>query len=445
MIYENINLLQNKQKLTEIELDIFNKSYNASKKIGPSVIIRAAGGWVRDKLLGKESDDIDMCVEGCNAYEFAEKLKDEFESEVKIKKFSADVQHGKNTETYRLLIDSRYWIDICSLRGKDNEVGTVLSDAQYRDFTINALFYNINESKVEDFVGGIDDLINKVIKTPIDPTITLTDDPLRIIRAARFRSVYKLTIDNSIMIAAKDFRDKFVEKIKRERIVKEMEKIIASYGFLEFLIFLKDINFFDIIFNPGNIYSLDVDEAIERVGLLYKNISDDSLICELSFASLYEPLLNAQKQRDPEHHSKLMSAIEYLVIRILRMRSSVGKDAKKLVEGATSILKLRLTRLDVGKWILNLKGLWPYTKFLMKNKEQETICNNVFSYIEKENLGNVYNMERILKGHELCGIHNVKEKNVRKYIENLTYMQIENPNLTREMYIDLAKSNKICL
>lgn len=67
------------------------------------------------------------------------------------------------------------------------EIGSPEEDALRRDLTINALFYNINEQKVEDFTGkGLEDLQNGIIRTPLDPLQTFLDDPLRVLRTIRF-------------------------------------------------------------------------------------------------------------------------------------------------------------------------------------------------------------------------------------------------------------------
>ena len=101
--------------------------------------------------------------------------------------FEIDVVNLR-TETYAL--DSRI---------PQIEIGTAEEDALRRDFTINSMFYNINEMKVEDLSGnGLSDMENKVIRTPIDPVITLQDDPLRIMRAVRFASRLSFEMDDGL-------------------------------------------------------------------------------------------------------------------------------------------------------------------------------------------------------------------------------------------------------
>jgi len=72
-------------------------------------------------------------------------------------------------------------------------MGTPLEDAERRDLTINSMFYNIKEEKIEDYTGkGLDDLWAGIARTPLDPYKTFTDDPLRILRTVRFASRFSL-------------------------------------------------------------------------------------------------------------------------------------------------------------------------------------------------------------------------------------------------------------
>ena len=85
------------------------------------------------------------------------------------------------------------------------EIGTPEEDAYRRDLTINSLFYNINESKVEDLANkGVQDLKDGVIRTPMEPFKTFIDDPLRILRAIRFANRFNFKIVPEIVKAAQN-------------------------------------------------------------------------------------------------------------------------------------------------------------------------------------------------------------------------------------------------
>ncbi len=96
------------------------------------------------------------------------------------------------------------WIDLVNLRSEtysedsrvpEVQIGTPEQDAFRRDLTINSMFYNINEGKVEDFTGkGIGDLKNRILRTPLDPLQTFLDDPLRLLRTVRFANRFGFEI-----------------------------------------------------------------------------------------------------------------------------------------------------------------------------------------------------------------------------------------------------------
>ncbi len=106
-----------------------------------------------------------------------------------------------------------------------------MEDAQRRDFTINALFYNINDDCVEDYCGtGLQDLQQGLIKTPISPFITFKDDPLRVLRAIRFCSRFNFVLDTELLQAAsnREIQEALYAKVSRERVYKECEGMIYN-------------------------------------------------------------------------------------------------------------------------------------------------------------------------------------------------------------------------
>lgn len=157
--------------LTQQEVSLF--AFLEQVANNNNVIIRVAGGWVRDKLLGKPSHDIDIAVEGCSGFQFATVVQDALKSidgnyEHSIGVIQANPEKSKNLETATTKVFD-YHIDFVGLRAETYSqnsrvpeivVGTPQQDAARRDFTINALFYNINTKQVEDFVNGLYDLQN---------------------------------------------------------------------------------------------------------------------------------------------------------------------------------------------------------------------------------------------------------------------------------------------
>jgi tRNA nucleotidyltransferase (CCA-adding enzyme) len=130
--------------------------------------------------------------------------------------------------------------------------GTPLQDALRRDLTINALFYNINEERVEDFTGkGLDDLRDGIIRTPLEPRTTFIDDPLRVMRAIRFGTRFGYRFDADLVRAAQlaDVKEALMSKVSRERIGQELFGIFHQAAApLVALRVAADWHVFDVIF-----------------------------------------------------------------------------------------------------------------------------------------------------------------------------------------------------
>ena len=188
------------------------------------------GGFVRDILLNKISKDIDIVVLG-SGIELAKKIAKKIGKETKAKYFknfgTAMLRYkdwqiefvGARKESYRK--DSRKPIV---------EDGTLEDDQKRRDFTINALAINLQKDKYGEFIdpfNGINDLKNKIIRTPLDPDITFSDDPLRMMRAIRFATRLNFFIDSDCFKAIKRNKER-MKIVSKERITEELNGIILA-------------------------------------------------------------------------------------------------------------------------------------------------------------------------------------------------------------------------
>lgn len=231
---------------------------NGGSKDTPQTELRFTGGWVRDKLLGVDSHDIDVGISTMTGYQFGLALKDYLdvpenlerykknhpngkmsESIVSLHKIDANPEKSKHLETVTTKIFGLD-IDLVNLRketySEDSrnpqmEFGTAQEDAMRRDATINALFYNLNESKVEDLTGhGITDMHNKIIRTPLEPLQTFKDDPLRILRLIRFASRlgYKIHEETENAMNNDEIGETLKLKISRERVGTELNKMLQG-------------------------------------------------------------------------------------------------------------------------------------------------------------------------------------------------------------------------
>ena len=187
------------------------------------------GGFVRDLLLDKPSKDIDIVVVG-NGLELAEKVAKKLwvKKVTRFKSFGTahfnyknlDVEFvGARKESYQR--DSRKPIV---------EDGSLADDQKRRDFTINALALSLHKDNFGDLIdpfNGMEDLAKGIIRTPLDPETTYSDDPLRMLRAIRFATQLDFKIEIESLNAIKENAER-LSIISAERIADELNKIILS-------------------------------------------------------------------------------------------------------------------------------------------------------------------------------------------------------------------------
>lgn len=212
----------------KIELPILHLIGEEADKIGLECYV--IGGWVRDLILHRESTDIDVVVVGSGiqlAQAVARRLGRGAHLNVfrtygtaQVKKGDTELEFvGARRESYRH--DSRNPIV---------EDGTLEDDQNRRDFTINAMAICLNQARYGELLdpfGGMQDLEECAIRTPLDPDITFSDDPLRMMRAVRFATQLGFYLDRETFDAIERNRER-INIITRERIVEEMNKIMLS-------------------------------------------------------------------------------------------------------------------------------------------------------------------------------------------------------------------------
>jgi poly(A) polymerase len=194
----------------------------------------AVGGYVRDKLLERVSDpsapkDIDITVIG-DGVKFAKLVASQFDG-AKLAVYerfrTAMVEIGENTIEFVGARKESYRADS---RNPITEEGTMEEDLARRDFTVNALAVSLNYGTFGTLVDrfeGLADLETGTLRTPLDPAVTFADDPLRMMRAARFASQLDFRIHPNTMEGIRKMRDR-IRIVTQERISDEFVKIMAS-------------------------------------------------------------------------------------------------------------------------------------------------------------------------------------------------------------------------
>ncbi|MGQ9798411.1 MAG: CCA tRNA nucleotidyltransferase [Ignavibacterium sp.] len=194
-----------------------------------SIEVFMVGGVVRDLILKRQRSDLDFLVIG-DSLKFAELVAKKLGIQ-KVTKF-------RNFGTAHFIYQN-FDIEFVGARKESYnrnsrkpivEDGTFEDDIKRRDFTINTMAISLNEKnfgELIDIFNGYNDLQSKLIKTPLDPIQTFDDDPLRIMRAFRFAAQLEFQVDESIMNAAKEMKER-LRIVSQERITDEFLKILSA-------------------------------------------------------------------------------------------------------------------------------------------------------------------------------------------------------------------------
>ena len=287
---------------------VFKIISNCANQLGVEAFV--IGGFVRDIFLKRESKDIDVVTLG-KGIELAElvhkQLPDSFLSVFKnfgtaqVKYHDLEIEFvGARKESYDR-----------NSRKPTVETGSLKDDQDRRDFTINAMAIGLtanNYGKLLDPFNGILDLENKIIKTPLQPDITYSDDPLRMLRAIRFATQLGFTIEEKSFVAITNNKTR-LDIVSKERITDELNKIILSpipsVGFkllfdsgILHLIFPEMVNLYGVETINGKSHKDNFYHTLE----VLDNVSKMSNNLWLRWAAILHDIAKpATKRFEPEH------------------------------------------------------------------------------------------------------------------------------------------------
>jgi len=245
---------------TKEEQALMNIVAQASRSIGIEAYL--IGGFIRDKILGRGSKDMDIVCVG-DAIELAHEV-------ARIFPHKPNVNYFKNFGTAHIKTEDGFDIEFVGARKEsyllhsrkpEVEPGTVKDDQDRRDFTINAMAVRLDEAHFGELIdpfNGVEDIANKIIRTPLQPEQTFSDDPLRMMRAIRFATQLDFVIEEKTWEGIKNTADR-IKIISQERISDELNKIVASK---------KPSIGFDLLYKSG-LLQLIFPKMVELAGAEY--------------------------------------------------------------------------------------------------------------------------------------------------------------------------------
>jgi poly(A) polymerase len=315
------------------EREIFMLIEQVAADLGyPTYVV---GGYVRDRLLGRPSKDMDIVCIGSGiklAQSIASKLRPIPRIVVYQRFGTAMLKHkdleiefvGARKESYR--VDSRK---------PSIEEGTLEDDQNRRDFTINALAVSLNGpnfGEIIDPFGGLHHLESKLLKTPLEPGKTFSDDPLRMMRAIRFANQLGFTIDEETYKAISKYKNR-INIVSKERIATELGKILMtdtpSIGFK----LLFDTGLLELIFpEMAALHGVDIKNGKGHKDNFYHTLEVVDNLCETSkniwlrwSAVLHDIAKPPTKRFDPQQgwtfhgHEALGAAMVPRIFRNMRL------------------------------------------------------------------------------------------------------------------------------
>ncbi len=229
---ELMKLYTDEELAAILDQELFHQISEAADRLGVECYV--VGGYVRDIFLERPSNDIDVVVVG-SGIQVAEELKRMLGRKAHLSVFrnfgTAQVKFRQKGKEYEVeFVGARRESYSHDSRKPIVEDGTLEDDQNRRDFTINAMAICLNNSRFGELVdpfNGLADLEDGIIATPLEPDITFSDDPLRMMRCVRFATQLNFQIEDETFVALERMADR-IKIVSGERIKDELNKIILS-------------------------------------------------------------------------------------------------------------------------------------------------------------------------------------------------------------------------
>lgn len=493
----------------------YTSYFNARNVDKEPLTLRITGGWVRDKLLGQKSHDLDIAINVMSGEEFATGLNEYLSQHVdkygiqphNIHKIDKNPEKSKHLETATTKLFGLE-VDFVNLRSEEytedsriptTEFGTPEEDALRRDATLNALFYNIQLDEVEDFTKrGLQDLCDGVLRTPLPARQTFLDDPLRVLRLIRFASRFNFNIESSVLKEMHDseINEAFKNKISRERIGVEMEKILVGPNPILGLNLIQRTHLENVIFywhgdesvinyNKENWPQTNILEEIYKNGTFNQHLKKllhhykEFLSRSVTLRKKIE-LENKEFQENfllgcvliPMTDLKIVALPKKKLNNTTTVTESIVKEGLKLSKTCATIVSRAVENIEsynqmveqfiknghiqrsiLGTYIRSLRGDWEMVNYVslmdqyLKNLQDKDEIDKVFlnfdkfrNYILSEGLENSDKLVPLVDGKRLIKILGMKPGPwLGKVNDDVVLWQFDNPEGTEDQLIAYVK------
>jgi len=402
------------------------------------------GGWVRDKLLGKDSKDVDITVENGKGIELAEAVAERVGKKLDPNK---DIYKAKGTAKVTVpTSEGNLLVEFVSARKEsyapeghkpiDVQPGTIEEDALRRDFTLNTLLINIQDydpnmnregfkAIVGDTTGkGLEDLENNILRTPLSPEATFEDDPTRIARAIRFSAQKGFKLSPEVEEAIRDgkassgeyLRDMLIEGRKAPKgsqVGDELRKAFLSNP-IKTVQLLKDTGLSDSL--GMNLSKLDVDQVDYR-GLHSKDVYGHSIH---ALENMLEQITEVEEKGEVFDDDRKLGLI------LSALYHDIGKQEKQRVVCAGK----------VGR-----DGKTEKCDYVYKPGESTAECPECGA----KNRAKIQFIGHEFAGKDLIDPSLAKffSKRVRSKVKNLVVNHMAHHSYTRDRELELEKLHKI--
>jgi tRNA nucleotidyltransferase (CCA-adding enzyme) len=453
--------------------------------------LRWTGGWVRDKLLGVQSHDIDVALSTMTGMQFGQAMQNflkqdgaKFEEDAvkqginpqvkDIHKIAANPEKSKHLET----ITTRMFgldVDFVNLRKEvyneqsrnpQMEFGSAEEDAMRRDACVNALFYNLDTQTVEDFTTrGLDDMKNKLLRTPLAPYQTFKDDPLRILRLIRFACRLDYQIEHEAQEAMKDktIHEALRLKISRERVGVEIGKIMTGPDPYTGLKYINNFDLYETVFadptmplDQFRVKSSAASEAYKALKMISQGsdlsvglkIPDEQEMCW--FLAAYVPYYRSSVhgEKAAREGIKATNKMSKTLKDAIDLRSQVS-NAVNLVETGEA------SRAVVGMLLRQCRESWRshvlYSLLCdIVNKDlQDPIAKykTFLDFVESHRLAEAYRVTPILNGNQIREALGGPKGGpwLKKAVDVLAEWQFDHPEATKDEAAAMIVSKKRAL